>query len=247
MITIARPVSSTRVVARCFPSGDQAGKPYPPIPASEMSTGIPGGIDERDRGAVAGQEGDRAGGGEATDRRRRRGGGRRGAFDLRARSGGGGQCGEARFGRRGRRGRSRGAGGGHHDGRDQRRCDRPSSPQRGSRHQDTIRARVRGGSNPTSRSWGDLLRLLGSTICSGKRADGSHQGHHLDPTRASQNLSRTQESRRHESPALPGVAGLVRQQATGSTGMRRGPLAGAAKNVAIRTVGASVRLTAEWT
>ena len=40
--------------------------------------------------------------------------------------------------------------------------------------------------------------------------------------------------------------GLVRQQATGSTGMRA-PLAGAAKNVAIRTVGASVRLTAEWT
>ena len=37
------------------------------------------------------------------------------------------------------------------------------------------------------------------------------------------------------------------QQATGSTGMRSGPLAGAAKNVAMRTVGASVRLTAEWT
>ena len=41
MMTTARPVSSTRVVARCFPSGDQAGKPYPPIPASETSTVSP--------------------------------------------------------------------------------------------------------------------------------------------------------------------------------------------------------------
>ena len=51
---------------------------------------------------------------------------------------------------------------------------------------DTIRACVRGGSNPTSRSWpATWCGSLGSTICSGKRADGSHQIHRLDPTRAS--------------------------------------------------------------
>jgi hypothetical protein len=41
MMTTARPVSSTRVVATCFPSGDQAGNPYAPIPASETSTVSP--------------------------------------------------------------------------------------------------------------------------------------------------------------------------------------------------------------
>ena len=54
-----------------------------------------------------------------------------------------------------------------------------------------------------------------------------------------------------EPPALyraeSGFARLVGQQATGSVGIRSGPLAGASKKVAMRTVGDPVRLIAEWT
>jgi hypothetical protein len=41
MTTTARPAASARVVATYFPSGDQAGKPYPAVPASATDTVSP--------------------------------------------------------------------------------------------------------------------------------------------------------------------------------------------------------------